>query len=218
MSLMRTVLPKPTYYKNLDTSHCVQACLKSIFSITHPKMDFSWQQLEEMTDYIPGHGAWVYAELLALDSYGIDARLISGFNVSRFVTEGFDYIEDEYGKEVADYERDHPHDYEKIKLQMQRASSMGLVEGRSGTNQDIKDFIDTGWYVMVLVNSRALNGKAGYTGHRVLVYGYDDTGVIMHDPGPTHGGEARHVSWQVLDKSWPNAKELIGVKKHSQGN
>lgn len=206
-------LPKPTFYPNLDKSHCVQACLKSIFSVTHPGEEFSWEKLEDLTDYLPGHGAWIYPELLSLDKYGLQAKLTTGFNIKRFIQEGFSYIEDEYGKEVADYEREHPHDYEKLKKQMQEALDRNLVIGRLGTNRDIKDFIDDGWYVMVLVNSKALNNLPGYTGHRILIYGYDDTGVIVNDPGPTNPQDGGHISWEQFDRSWPNAKELIAVKQ-----
>ncbi len=209
---MSKLLSKPKFYANLDESHCVQACLKSIFSVTHPDHEFSWKQLEQLTDYLPGHGAWVYSELLSLDKYGLKTKLITGFDIQRFIKEGFQYIEDEYGKDVADYEREHPHDYEKIKKQMQESLDKELVDNRIGVNDDIKKFIDNKWYVMVLVNSKALNDKPGYTGHRVLVFGYDDNGATMHDPGPVHKGESRHVSWAQLDKAWSNAKELIAVK------
>ena len=68
---------------------------------------------------------------------------------------------------------------------------------------------------MLLVNSKALNNKEGYTGHRVLVYGYDDSGVIMQDPGPNDANdtEDRKVSWDQIDKAWQNAKELIAIRK-----
>ncbi|HEY4963871.1 MAG TPA: hypothetical protein VIH90_04210 [Candidatus Saccharimonadales bacterium] len=212
---MSKTLQKPTFFLNPDKSHCVQACLKSVFSVTNPDDKFSWEQLEALTDYLPKHGAWVYPELLALNKYGLDTKLITGFDIKRFITEGFNYIEDEYGKEVADYERTHPHDYAKIKQQMQQALDKDLVIERLATINDIKKFIDNDWYVMVLVNSRALNNKPGYVGHRVLVYGFDDNGVVMHDPGPTLPGEGKHISWSQLEKAWPNAKELIAVKKQN---
>jgi len=187
--------------------------LKSIFSITNPEQEFSWDDLEKLTDYLPGHGAWVYAELLTLNGYGLNTKLITGFNIKRFIKEGFSYIEDEFGKDIADYEREHPHNFKKIKRQMQESLDKELVINRTGKTRDIKDFIDEGWYVMLLVNSKALNSKSGYTGHRVLVFGYDDKGVIMHDPGPNNGGPDAHVSWERLQKAWPKAKELIAVKQ-----
>jgi hypothetical protein len=185
-----------------------------LFSVTHPQSTFTWEQLEELTDFIPGHGAWVYAELLALHNYGLNAKLITGFDIERFIREGIDYIESEYGKQVADYERQHPHDYPKIKRQMQQALSQNLVQTTPGRLDDVRQFIDNKWYVMMMLNSKALNGEPGYTGHRVLVYGYDDHGVIMHDPGTVDiNYESRRVSWQQLDSAWQNARELLAVQK-----
>lgn len=208
-------LAQPAFYANKDRSHCVQACLKSVLSVTHPDKDFSWEQLEELTDYIPGHGAWVYKELLTLSKYGLEVEFITNFNIGRFIKEGSDYIEDEYGKEVADYERDKPHDHEKLKVQMQESLDKGLTLQRASTKDDIKNYIDDGWYVMLLLNSKALNDKEGYTGHRVLIYGYDDEGAIMHDPGPNENNntESREVSWDKIDAAWGNAKELVAVRE-----
>lgn len=210
--IMPKLLEKPAFFKNPDKSHCVQACLRSIFSVTNPGVSFSWKQLEELTDYLPGHGAWVYPELLSLDRYELEAKLVTGFNIERFITEGFDYIEDEYGSDVADYEREHPHDYKKLKKQMKEALNKNLVLSREGTEKDIKDFIDDGWYVMLLVNSKALNNQKGYIGHRILLYGCDEDGYIVNDPGPSNPGESKKISWSQLNKAWQNGKELIAVK------
>jgi hypothetical protein len=205
----------PTFYASIDHSHCVQACLKMLFSVTLPGEKFSWKQLEELTDFIPGHGAWVYAELLALHGYGLDARLITGFDIERFIKEGFGYIESEYGKAVADYEREHPHNYPRIKQQMKQALEQQLINSRHGQLDDVHQLIDEQWYVMMMLNSKMLDAKPGYTGHRVLVYGYDKNGVTMHDPGTVDKNtEARKVNWELLDSSWQNGRELLAVKKH----
>jgi len=209
-------LNKPVFHANKDKSHCAQACIKSIFSITNPDEEFSWKKLEELTDYIEGHGAWAYKELLTLSEYGLEVEYITNFNIQRFINEGFSYIEDEFGKEVADYERTQPHDYNKVKQQMQQSLDKGLVKQREGRVEDIKSYIDDGWYVMLLLNSKALNNKEGYTGHRVLVYGYDNDELLMHDPGPNDKNETegRKVNWELLDKAWGNAKEMVAVRKN----
>ncbi len=210
-------LIKPKFYANIDRSHCVQACLKSLFSITNPELKPSWDYLEKLTEYIPEHGAWVYPELLALNRYGLEAQLVTGFDIDRFIKEGFDYIEDAFGKDVADYERKHPHDYERIKRQMQEAVGKDLIVSRHGRIEDVRSYIENGWYVMALVNSKALNGKEGYTGHRVLIYGFDEAGVIMNDPGPNDDNDTdgRKVSWELFDRAWQNGKDLIAVRKNN---
>lgn len=209
-------LLEPKFYKNIDSSHCVQACLKSLFSILLPDRTFSWKALEELTEYMPGHGAWVYPELLAMNQLGVEAHFTTGFDCRRFISEGFDCIEDEYGKEVADYERAHPHDYKKIQRQMQEALDKHLIVERPGTKDDIVEHINNEWYVMLLVNSKVLNNKQGCTGHRILAYGYDDSGVIVHDPGSTHAQAGRRISWDLLEKAWAypneNAKEMLAVR------
>lgn len=206
------VLAKPKFYVNPDESHCVQACLKSIFSVALPGEDFTWEQLEELTDYLPGHGAWEYAELVSLSGLGLQVQSYTGLNPKRFIKDDFKYLEEEFGKEYADYERKHPHDFDKLKRKMQICLDKNLVTNRRATVQDIRKSIDDGRYVMLLINNEALNGKAGYAGHRVLVYGYDDNGLIVHNSGPSHAGEGKHISWKLLDKAWPDAKEMITVK------
>jgi len=65
----------------------------------------------------------------------------------------------------------------------------------------VKEQIRRGNPIIVAVR---LNMKAGGAGHFMVVIGYDDDGVIVHDPGhsASNGGLANHYSYDQFIASW----------------
>ncbi len=65
----------------------------------------------------------------------------------------------------------------------------------------IKEQIRRGNPILVAVR---INMKASGPGHFMLVIGFDDTGVIVHDPGHSaaNGGLAKHYSYSQFLASW----------------
>lgn len=59
---------------------------------------------------------------------------------------------------------------------------------------------------MCTANHQVLRGEPGYVGHSVVLKGYDDDGVILHDPGlPPHPD--RHITWDAFERAWAHAGE-----------
>ena len=81
---------------------------------------------------------------------------------------------------------------------------LGLpLERRPATNDDIRHFIDDGWLVRLEVNDRPLAGRTGYNGHSIVVVGYDDNEVTIHNPDGMNGNKAnQRVSWELLNQAW----------------
>jgi uncharacterized protein YvpB len=46
-----------------------------------------------------------------------------------------------------------------------------------------------------------LVGKAGYSGHMIVVTGYDDDGIYIHDPG-LPPMENKFVRFEEFEKAW----------------
>jgi len=95
---------------------------------------------------------------------------------------------------------DLPKETERIKQYLDK----GLpLEHRVGTRQDIKNFLDDGWLVMLEVNENVIAGIEGYLGHVVLVVGYDDNNVAIHNPDGNNGNKPNQViSWALLEQAW----------------
>lgn len=67
------------------------------------------------------------------------------------------------------------------------------VSQRIPTLADVAQLLEKGFIPLCLINSAALAGKSGYTGHTVVITGIDDAKLVMHDPG------LPPVSLQVVD-------------------
>lgn len=90
------------------------------------------------------------------------------------------------------------------------------IEKRIPEIDDIKKLLEDGYLVICNVNSYMLNNKERYTGHFVVVKGFSDTDLILHDPGlPPQ--ENRVVDFATFEKAWayPDevAKNIMAFKK-----
>jgi len=125
-----------------------------------------------------------------------------------------EYLAEMYGKEIADTQEQKS----DLSQEMAFAAKFREVvrpEYRVPTIKDITDFLEDGYLVIVNVNARVLNGKEGYAGHFLVVYGTQDDAIFFHDPG-LPAQEGRSVSQDFFDKAWgyPNglAKNISAVK------
>ncbi len=66
---------------------------------------------------------------------------------------------------------------------MKRLVATQIVENREPNLEDIKAGLNDGYLLRVTINACALDNKVGYEGHAVVITGYDDDFIILHDPG-----------------------------------
>lgn len=158
---------------------------------------------------------WASAGLLWFKAQGYDVVHISLFDYPRFIEKGSDYLIELAGPEVAQWQIAHSN----VPAEQMRAQDLidaGIVEQREPTMIDIKRYLDNGYLLRPLVNARKLTGKAGYIGHAVVAYGYDDYGVHLHDPGLPPAAN-RYVSWADFEAAWADpsteSKELDAIRK-----
>jgi hypothetical protein len=143
----------------------------------------------------------------ALSQDGFSVKSISTFSTAGFLEKKEDYLIEYYGEEagrVSIQNSDIPTILEEAKKFLGSHNSESIE--RVPTLDDIKDLLTQGWYVMPVVNSKQLNSLPGYTGHFILIYGYDSDGIICHDRGlPPRA--AREVSWQQFEEAWSSAQK-----------
>lgn len=195
-----------------DDLHCLQAAYMMIAKYFDPNFDITMNEWSKITCF--DKSTWESAGLLWFKENGYDVKRICLFNYVYFVKLGADYIIREYGQETADWQTKNSNIPEEMKRAEKLIASVD-IERREPTSNDIRAMLGDGYLVRLLVNSNKLKGVSGYTGHSVVVFGYDDNGVIMHDPGlpPLPN---RRVSWKKLESAWaypnPAAKELDAIK------
>lgn len=185
------------------SDRCVPAVLAMVLGYFMPERTFAKAEIEQMCGYIPGKATWKTQLLLSLDELGFLTWWIEDFDHHKFVANPEGYLATILDKEALDWQvknSDLPKEAERMRQYLDR----GLpLKQRKGTRQDIKDFLDDGWLVMLEVNENVIADKPGYLGHVVLVIGYDDKNVTIHNPDGNNGNKPNQViSWKLLEKAW----------------
>lgn len=185
-----------------DDLHCLQAAFMSILRYFNPDANMDWDEWSRLTGFEKGKGTWPIAGLVWFHQQGFDVQHIESFDFNAFSAHGETYLRQRYPGETGEWAIEHTN----IPAEQKRAqelSKLGIFENREPTLQDIKIAIDEGYLVRVHVNSRQLNNEAGYFGHAVVVFDYDNLGVTLHDPG-LPAIPNRKVLFEDFERAWHN--------------
>ncbi|HEX8226894.1 MAG TPA: hypothetical protein VF572_03440 [Candidatus Saccharimonadales bacterium] len=183
-----------------DDKQCLQASYAMIRQHFDPGLDIAWEDWAEITGYLPGKGTWSMAGLMWFREHGYDVVHLGTFDYGKFAMSGAEYLVEALGEEVASWELQ----FMDLKIEQARAlrflSTQVWVQ-KIPSIDDIRDYLNEGYLVKCLVNLNALNDKPGYLGHAVVVKGYTENDIIMHDPGLPPSPN-RHVPIDTFLRSW----------------
>ncbi|HSX33096.1 MAG TPA: hypothetical protein VLF91_02040 [Candidatus Saccharimonadales bacterium] len=184
-------------------NRCVPATIGMILAHFMPELHFTMPELERLTGYQPGKGTWQTQSMLSLAGLGFELEWIEDFDWPRFAREPESYLKSILSPEAFRWQLENG-DLPGAAAEWQKYRSLGLpFTQRKGTVADIKRLLDKGWLVRLEVNAQPLADKPGYDGHSVLVIGYNQDGVILHNPDGANGNRPnQHVDWQLLDAAW----------------
>jgi hypothetical protein len=203
----------PFYANTEDGKHCFQAAVRMVLKAFRPTLDYSWAALDEVTAKIDGGGTWPFAGTAWLHDQGFEVRYIELADNRRFAAEGKPYLLELYGAHAN--AADAKTDYAAEQARASRMVENVRCEVRVPTADDIRGLLLEGFVLICFVNSRALNGRDGYSGHFVVVKGFDAEGLIVHDPGPP-ATENRQVSYESFERAWgypdEKAKVVLAVR------
>lgn len=190
------------FVENLD-DRCVVSVVGMVLAHFMPERKFTMSELEELCGYIKGRGTWKALSMLNLAKLGLQVHWIEDFDHERFVANPQAYLREILEDEAYEYQITNT-DLQLEAERMRQYIEGGLpLERRKATNEDIKRCLDDGWLVHLEVNANTIAGEPGYEGHSILVIGYDEDGVTIHNPDGTHGNKpSQHVSWELLDQAW----------------
>jgi hypothetical protein len=158
------------------------------------------------------------AGLMWLKRLGLEVRNIEAFDYERFATHGLRYLVGIWGKEVATAQDRHSNLQQERKRAIAFLETVG-IEKRSPTVKDLQRLLMQGYILICGVNAYALAGKPGYSGHGVVIKGFDSRHVYLHDPG-LPAMRNRKVDLATFERAWayPNAaaKNIAAFKKSTQ--
>lgn len=195
----------------LDDTHCLQAAYMSIAKYFDPTFSIPMDEWSVLTGYEDGMGTWAHAGLIWFKNNGYDVKHIEMFDFDAFIERPKEYMIELHGQEAGKWGYEHTNVPAEIE-RMKQLRAADLTEHREPTLEDVKHFLDEGHLVRLTINCQKLDSQEGYVGHAVVVTGYNDAYVTIHDPG-LPAVPNRQVAFAELLAAWGDqAKELDAIR------
>jgi hypothetical protein len=208
---MRVEVP---FYANEDKTHCFQACLRMMLKYFLPEREFTLGELDVISAKVEGLWTWPTAAALWLVDNGFEVRNVETFDYKEFVRKGGDYLLSHFGENVGQAQIDHSDIAQEIKLAGLFNQKI-ISELRIPEIADLRSCLDDGYLLGCNVNSHRLSGVGGYSGHFVVIIGYDEESLLLHDPGLPARQNLR-ISNEVFERAWAypdsTAKNYLAIK------
>lgn len=203
------------FYENEDRTHCFQACLRMMLKYYLPEREFSLAELDIISAKVDGLWTWPTAAMLWLSDNGFDVKNVELFDYKAFIRKGDEYLLSHFGKEVGQEQIEHSDVTQEMQLARLFNQRIGS-EVRIPEMSDLKTCLDEGYLPCCNVNAYALNNEDGYSGHFVVITGYDGDSLTLHDPGQP-GRKNLKVSSDVFKKAWAypdeKAQNFFAIKR-----
>jgi hypothetical protein len=199
----------PPFNNNPDNSSCFQAALKSsLESLLLPPKKLNWEKLYQMTGKSPGKYTWPYTTIHSLLTLGLEVVYKSKFNHHLFITQPEKAIYDFYGIEAGNIQILNTNVMKESSAAQSVKQFLMQQETSIPTYEELLLKIKEGYHLIIELNSRVLRNKEGYSGHCVLVYDGDASGLTMHDSGSS-GSEFPNlfVPRELFEKAWAYPSE-----------
>lgn len=185
-----------------SAEHCVHACYQMIFRTHHGAEVPSFETLDKVMNKVPGKYTFDYNLIAKMPKMGFEIIIVWQFDLKKLAKDPANLFLDVYGEEVGRITIDN------TDLNLVSKDALALsntkevkIEERPATIEDIKYLLSKGFYILCTINQRILQADPGYVAHSILLFGYNDRGVIIHNPGPPSNAAAE-IPWDLFDKSW----------------
>ncbi|MGX5858285.1 hypothetical protein ACWKW6_31805 [Dyadobacter jiangsuensis] len=169
---------------------------------------------------VKGKYTFEYNLVAEMPKLGFKTEIIWEFDLLRLSTDPENFFLESYGEEVGAVIIENS-DLDILKGDARRlheSEDVTFIQ-RHATFEDIKSRISEGYYLLSTINQRVLQADPGYAAHTILIYGFNDRGVIIHNPGPP-SNESAEIPWDLFDKSWAypdeHARNILAFKYVSE--
>ena len=206
----------PFYANKKDNLHCFGACVKSALKYFFPKKNYTWKEINEITQKRPGFTPWSMAGLVYFAKHGIEVKVIDPFSYQKFAKKGLNFLKKILGEK--EFNKDFNAD-KKIFLQAEK-SVKELVKNpkikvikKIATFKDIKKAFKNYDVVMVGVNAKMLYNQKGTTNHIVIILEIQKNNIILHDSGlPPH--RAVKISLKNFKKAFLYNERVFALRRN----
>lgn len=207
------VIPNVPFVSNTpDDTHCLQAAYMIIAKHFDSNFNIPMNKWSQLTGYEKNLGTWANAGLVWFKNNGYDVKHYENFNFEEFIKRPSEYMIELNGKAAGEWGYNHTNVPNEI-IRIEQLLSTDIIESREPTLDDILYAVSNGYLARVTINSNSLNKRPGYSGHAIVIFGYDDKNLYIHDPG-LPAIPNRQVSIEDFNNAWnEQSKELDIIRK-----
>lgn len=193
----------PVPFVKNESDRCVPATIGMVLAYFMPEKNFSDADLDKITGYKSGRGTWSTESMIQLAQLGFQTKWIEDFDHEEFSKHPEKYLATILDEASFKWQVEHGDLAIEAARMKEYIGDGHSIEHRTGTSDDIKTLLGDGWLLRLEVNANTLAAKPGYEGHSILVIGYDNENVTIHNPDGANGNRPNQiVSWELLNKAW----------------
>lgn len=197
----------PFYSNTPDNTHCFQAAIKMLAKHYWPQEEYSWEELDKLSAKAKDLWTWPMAGVLWLQNKGLAVIDIETFDYSRFINEKEKYLLSFFGEEAGKEQIIHSNIHQELDFAREFQNKID-IQNRIPNKNDLIRLLEEGYLLICCINQMALNEESGYSGHFVIIKGYEGNDLFLHDPGlPAY--ENRRVSFELFEKAWAYPNEHV---------
>lgn len=189
------------YFKQPDNTHCFQACLKMVLKYFFPEKDFTYKELDKISDKQKDKWTWICAATAELKNMKLKTRVYSKFDYNDFMKNGVSYVRNFYDKKTAETVIK----MSGIRSEIENAKKMiekNIFELKELSFDNIENWFKEGYMIILIVDYGTLNNEPEFAGHFVVLTGFDEKNVYVHDPSSEKGSPNRKVGKKLFTKAW----------------
>jgi len=214
---MKNLLKIPFYTNMKDGNHCFQACFKMILKHYFPEKNYSFKELDKLSNHIKGKWTWQGTFLLELSKMGFEVVNIENLDYKKFAKDGAEYLKTIWSEDVfntqdqfSDLKQE-----QKIAQRMVEENKLKLINIEVSL-KDVEKYFNEGFMVVVSVNPCIFERRKCYSSHLVLITNISKDTITFHDPGlpPVENNKvSKKLFEKAMTKPWKEDTNLIAVRK-----
>lgn len=188
-------------YEKNPGSACALCCYSMTARYFFPEMTF--QEIAEISGWRPGYVVWGFKFWKWIMDKGIKITDYDLIDIKKWAEQGIEGLRQSISKKEFDFLMANTKDIEEYSEDIKeilRHPNFTYKRQKSDWNDLIKAY-NNGAVCEVVLNSQALDGKDGFSLHRVVVLEINDRDIIFHDPRKKPR-PARKESIDLFQKAW----------------
>lgn len=197
------------YYGNPDDSACALACTLMAAQYLLPKKNFSFEQFSRIAERKEGFVVWGFQLWQWLMDQGIHTTDYDTIDYEGWAKKGVKGLQASVPNKDFKYYKEHSYDLEeeskKIKLMLNHPNFHYIH--RTPKWADVITEHNRPGVCDLTLNSRLLNGRDGFSIHRVVLLDITDKEVVFHDPDSDWSGKKRREPLNFFRKVFEAMEE-----------